>query len=237
MTRQWYYLKSRPCRNLCEIITFAPAKRYSVVNLISCIAQLFLTQVRKFYCFHPCLYIVYKFFYNHLIALCLYAISSGLIHELFHLYIVLRISVRISHICPMVQNDENNPRDRYKQEKKLQGKSSEKSEAWVFLKVSPDVFFPYGIYDRGCLFQSGSLDISKEFMQQYLQKQCNDGRVHGHGMTHLTFHVDIFTIHVGGRSIYQNVASLNILVHDVINLLVRKEFFVYKSLCFTTVIY
>ena len=68
--------------------------------------------------------------------------SSGLIHELFHLYIVLRISVRISHICPMVQNDENNPRHRYKQEKKLQGKSSEKSEAWVFLKVSPDVFFP-----------------------------------------------------------------------------------------------
>ena len=64
----------------------------------------------------------------------------------------------------MVQNDKNNPRYRYKQEKKLQVKFSEKSEAWVFLKVSPDVFFPYGIYDWGSLFQSWSLDISKEFM-------------------------------------------------------------------------
>ena len=72
----------------------------------------------------------------------------------FSIFILLQFSVRISHICPMVQNDKNNPRHRYKQGKKLQGKSSEKSKAWVFLKVSPDVFFPYGIYDWGCLFQS-----------------------------------------------------------------------------------
>lgn len=108
------------------------------------------------------------------------------------------------------------PHYKHKKEKKCQGNPSRKSVAWVFLGVPPGVFF-HILFIWGCFLYFRFLEICEEFVQQYLEKQCNDGRVHG--MTRFTLHIDIFTFHHDGRNISRIVASLNIFLHDVINLL------------------
>ena len=44
-------------------ITFASVKLYRLKTLTSCIAQL-LIQAHKFYCFHPCLHISFKYVWD-----------------------------------------------------------------------------------------------------------------------------------------------------------------------------